>query len=63
MHSKVRLRTFTGEPGTVHGKTEAKVNIVNISKRQVIIDKVMIGDDFMIGRDLNLNMRQNRLTK
>ena len=61
--SNVRLRTATGESAIVHGKTEAKVTIANISVSHVfivadIMDEVIIGADFMIAHGINLNMGQ-----
>ena len=51
------------ESATVHGKTEAKVTIANISVSHVfivadIVDEVIIAADLMIAHGINLNMRQ-----
>ena len=61
--SNVRLQTSTREFAIVHGKTEAKVTIANISVSQLfivtdIVDEVIIGADFMIIHGINLNMGQ-----
>ena len=66
--SNVRLRTATGESAIVHGKTEAKVTIANISVSHVfivadIVDEVIIGADFRIIHGNNLNMGQQVMSR
>ncbi|XP_037813635.1 uncharacterized protein LOC119604837 [Lucilia sericata] len=60
----VRLRTATGEPATVYGKVNAKVNIANISVDHLfivadIVDEVIIGADFMIMHGIKLHLGPN----
>ena len=61
--SNVRLRTAAGQFASVHGKTEVKVTLSNISVSHVFIvadiaDEVIIGFDFVIANGFNLNMEQ-----
>ena len=52
-----------GKSPIIHGKTEAKVTIANISITHVfivadIVDDLIFGADFMIAHGINLNMEQ-----
>ena len=54
--SNVRLRTASGETATVHGKTQAKVTIVNIGVSHVFIAADIV-DEVIIGVNLNMEQR------
>ena len=59
----MRLQTATRESAIVHGKTEVRVMIGNISVSHVfivanIVDEVIIGADFIVVHGINLNMGQ-----
>ena len=61
VHCNVRLLTATGVSATVHGKTELKMRIGNVSVSHAfivtdIVDEVIIGGDFMITLGIKLNM-------
>ncbi|XP_073815088.1 uncharacterized protein [Musca autumnalis] len=63
----VRLRTATGEPAAVYGKITLKLTIANKSASYEfivadIVDKVIIGADFMIDFGVTLDMKNRVMT-